>query len=344
MELGVDYCPICSLQCTCYRCSGRVATLIPQFTTECKEQGLGPREANFNFVWHCSRNLAKLAKRSGDTKVTNVATSTRRKSQGTASVASVGKVEAVAKVPKDDFPAELSSGINKDPSLKDDYNTIFRPEGSSLCKAAMEKAAEAEKEAVSKPVPVVIVEDGNVDYCDICKKIGDLVCCDKCPRGFHGNCLPADTKFLSGRWECPRCLEDSTEQEGDAMKGTFSYDKLSAVYKSFAETRDFKSKVGILSKIFDLIQFVKEYDFGSIFSEAVDCKIVRDYKIYVKRPMDLGTVSANLLKGAYCKAPKRTKDMVGAENASEMDIIILSVLMDIEQVWHNCFLYNREGK
>ncbi len=107
--------------------------------------------------------------------------STRRKNNQITRTSSPveGKSEKilVPKVPRSEFPAEISSGFNRDPSLKDDYNTIYTPEGSRLCPLAVEKAAkEAEKE---KAKPKVVVEDGNVDICDVCNKIGDLICCDK---------------------------------------------------------------------------------------------------------------------------------------------------------------------
>jgi hypothetical protein len=277
-----------------------------------------------------------VAKRSGE-KRSNTSTSTRRKSQVTSQPAkSAGKPHVVLKVPKEDFPAELSGGINKDPSRRDDYNTIFTPEGAKLCKETLKKARE--EEAKHKPV---VVLDGNVDYCDICRNSGNLVCCDKCPRSFHGYCLTDENQILSGRWECPRCIDDSTAL---AMKGEFILEKLLDIFKQFKETPNFKSKIDVLSKIFDMIKYLIEYDYGDTFSEPVDVRLVRDYKSYVKRPMDLGTISKRLLKGDYCNIPKQRKDMIGVEKATEMDIVTFIVLKDIEQIWHNCFLYNREGK
>jgi len=340
-SIGYNWCPVCTLQCTCYRCHTRVEVLLPQFAKECKKQGLGPTEVKYDFVFNCSRHLARLAK---DTlkKVTTGSTTSRRKSNVKAApTVNHGDIVTVKvpKIPKEDFPAEMSASINKDPSLKDDYITIFTPQGTVICEEAAKKARE-EKPAVK---PVAAIDDGNVDYCGECQKTGDLICCDRCPRGFHGKCMGIDAEAISGHWECPGCLQDSTGQDGNAMKGILHHDKLLAVFKDFHETRDFNAKVRILSKIFDMIKFLIDYDFGSIFSEAVNVKLVRDYKVYVKRPMDLGTITSNLLKGAYCKVSSRTKDLVGADNVTEMDIIIFNVLKDIEQIWHNSFLYNREG-
>ncbi|KAG7491483.1 hypothetical protein MATL_G00004200 [Megalops atlanticus] len=54
----------------------------------------------------------------------------------------------------------------------------------------------------------------NDDWCFICGVLGELVCCDQCPRAFHANChLPAlDDSFLGNgeKWICTYCvLKDS---------------------------------------------------------------------------------------------------------------------------------------
>jgi Transcription factor involved in chromatin remodeling, contains bromodomain len=248
-------------------------------------------------------------------------------------------LQQVPKIPREDFPAEMTHGINRDPSMKDDYNTIFTPEGATVCRDVITSSNDSKEDSTTTSI-----EDGNVDYCSECQKTGDIICCDVCPRGFHAVCLALDTSTLAGRWECPRCLQDSTQQPQDLVEGTYYLDKLKSVFEQFSSTKAFEQKVGTLSKIFDAIMVLTEYEFGNIFSEPVDVKAVRDYKKYVKRPMDLGTITSRLLKGSYCKASSRTKDRVGADGITEMDVVILNVLKDIEQIWHNCFLYNREGE
>ncbi len=130
------------------------------------------------------------------------------------------------------------------------------------------------------------------------------------------------------------------------MAGVETLEEISTAYQSLAESPDFSSKIKLLSKIYDMTKFLVKYDFGYIFAEPVDCKQVRNYRTFVKRPMDLGTIQANILKGLYLKStsPKRTKDLPGIENATDMDVVIVAALKDIEQIWHNCFLFNREGK
>jgi len=50
--------------------------------------------------------------------------------------------------------------------------------------------------------------DGNTFYCHKCGGVGDVVCCDGCPRVYHGDCVPEgpsrDT-LDQDRWYCPSC-------------------------------------------------------------------------------------------------------------------------------------------
>jgi len=49
-------------------------------------------------------------------------------------------------------------------------------------------------------------EDGNRDYCNVCKNGGDLLCCDHCPRAFHLACIGQTADELPpGEWHCERC-------------------------------------------------------------------------------------------------------------------------------------------
>ncbi len=354
--MGIDYCPVCALECTCYRCTSRFTTLVPQFVEECKKQGVGPEEVKFDFLLQCSRNLYKHVKRSGEAK-SNTSNSTRRKNvvkkpieksekvvnravnRNVNRVVEVPPTISVSKVPREEFPAEICGGLNKDPSKRDDYNTIFTPDGARVCEEAVKKSRE--DEAKRKPA---IVLDGNVEYCDFCRGNGNLVCCDKCPRSFHTYCLQEDTSPQAGRWECPRCADDSAEHDGVVMKGDICQEKLLTIFKEFKDTPDFSAKIIILSKIFEMIKYLIKYDYGDTFSEPVDVKLVRDYKTYVKRPMDFGTILNRILEGEYCKIPKQKNDLIDADSATDLDVAILSVLKDVEQIWHNCFLYNRVGK
>ncbi|KAL6047383.1 Histone-lysine N-methyltransferase NSD2, variant 3 [Balamuthia mandrillaris] len=49
-------------------------------------------------------------------------------------------------------------------------------------------------------------EDENEDECYICKRDGELLCCDDCSLSFHLHCLQPPMKTIpEGRWSCPVC-------------------------------------------------------------------------------------------------------------------------------------------
>mmetsp|Transcript_17618 Transcript_17618/g.55108 ORF Transcript_17618/g.55108 Transcript_17618/m.55108 type:complete len:398 (+) Transcript_17618:35-1228(+) len=50
----------------------------------------------------------------------------------------------------------------------------------------------------------VVPDDGNADECHVCKKGGELLCCDHCPRAFHLYCCDL-THVPDGDWTCPVC-------------------------------------------------------------------------------------------------------------------------------------------
>jgi hypothetical protein len=73
--------------------------------------------------------------------------------------------------PASDFPVEIVNGMNRDPALKDDYLTVFTPEGSYLVddNPAIVKRTERK---IGMLLTADYKEDGNVDFCRICKNTG----------------------------------------------------------------------------------------------------------------------------------------------------------------------------
>ncbi|GKY98922.1 hypothetical protein MPSEU_000848000 [Mayamaea pseudoterrestris] len=63
------------------------------------------------------------------------------------------------------------------------------------------------------PQDSFIGHDGNKFYCQVCKQLGEIVCCDGCPRAYHLRCLPLEGEsHLSllrddDPWFCPVCWE-----------------------------------------------------------------------------------------------------------------------------------------
>ena len=68
------------------------------------------------------------------------------------------------------------------------------------------KAEERKERAPEPPAEVwveTVVEDHNTDACGMCSKGGDLLCCDRCPRAFHVECLGVNEDDLpEGDWIC----------------------------------------------------------------------------------------------------------------------------------------------
>lgn len=52
----------------------------------------------------------------------------------------------------------------------------------------------------------------NDNHCAVCHGVGDLFCCDTCPRAFHSSCSCDGVDLLpdSALWSCPRCAPQST--------------------------------------------------------------------------------------------------------------------------------------
>ena len=45
-----------------------------------------------------------------------------------------------------------------------------------------------------------------MEFCQVCKDGGELLCCDNCPSAYHIFCLqPPVSEIPDGRWHCPRC-------------------------------------------------------------------------------------------------------------------------------------------
>jgi len=55
-------------------------------------------------------------------------------------------------------------------------------------------------------------DERNEDECAVCKKLGDLICCDGCERAYHLGCIrPALSKIPEGEWHCIACRGDDVD-------------------------------------------------------------------------------------------------------------------------------------
>ncbi len=74
-----------------------------------------------------------------------------------------------------------------------------------------------------KFVQNILGDDGNQYYCAVCLDVGDVVCCDGCPKVFHPKCIPAgcDSRLLMDTeedlWFCPDCISKGKENSNGKM-------------------------------------------------------------------------------------------------------------------------------
>jgi len=194
-------------------------------------------------------------------------------------------------------------------------------------------------------------DDGNSSHCIVCFEGGNIVCCSICPRAYHPKCLAKDghgninIELLPNDWRCNRCKKDaiiSPEGEEISQKYQFGNKKIRAAYSEFKDCSDYNYCCALLSNILDILNKLKNYDYGYVFSEPVDVDDVPDYPEVVLTPMDYGTISERLEGGNYVDLIA-SDDVSRDDENSTMEEILLHVLCDIERVHHNCQLYNKKG-
>ncbi|KAL3849575.1 hypothetical protein ACJIZ3_011457 [Penstemon smallii] len=92
-------------------------------------------------------------------------------------------------------------------SRRKPYDNIFTSNGLSLHKLALELSTNRK-----------LSPEQNDDLCSICEDGGDLLCCEKCPRAFHPECVDL-SDIPKGTWYCRYCqnmIEKSKFEERSA--------------------------------------------------------------------------------------------------------------------------------
>ncbi|KAL7671473.1 hypothetical protein ACOME3_006369 [Neoechinorhynchus agilis] len=80
------------------------------------------------------------------------------------------------------------------------------PEGDWFCPICERDGNKTKMTALSKPEKEDIVEDNHNSYCRVCKKEGEVLCCDQCVNSYHMDCVvPKVTEIPEGQWFCPVC-------------------------------------------------------------------------------------------------------------------------------------------
>lgn len=69
--------------------------------------------------------------------------------------------------------------------------------------------------AANSQLQFSVGQDGNNFYCEICKDVGEIVCCDGCPKVYHQTCVPEGSPSRvaldndEDPWFCPDCLSQN---------------------------------------------------------------------------------------------------------------------------------------
>jgi hypothetical protein len=334
----IEYCPICALTCNCKDCNAKLGQAALAFRKRCLEQDQIPENTVFDNILKYCKNLDVSTKKNLFQKGQKV---------NLARSNSFDHRPVVPKISRLDFPREVANGVDVDIGFENDYQTIFNEKGCFLVTEADGTDHDTffdERATNDSALPALLglAEDGSVDFCNVCNKVGNLICCDFCPRAYHGECIPCESRppqesVEMVKWECPRCHQEKTEVCEDKIDGQKSAKLINNAFEvTVDDVSSTESSKGmkLLSILHEMVCRLMDYDFGYMFRNPVNCKEIPMYTTIVKRPMDLGTISSNLLDGSYRKS---LGDNFTLEN------VALAVLKDIELVWHNCFLFNVEG-
>lgn len=121
----------------------------------------------------------------------------------------------------------ITDESDRDDDSDDDYNyeadvaagrpkvdaTSSKRRGSRKRQRAMSVTSTSAPNSAPNSAP----EDGNEDNCFLCDEDGLLVCCDRCPRAYHGECAGlkmdayGDPIVPEGEWLCPDCEDEADE-------------------------------------------------------------------------------------------------------------------------------------
>jgi len=328
-EMTLDYCPICCLSCSCLKCRKKLDAVAFEFQKRTLSQKTQPSETSFeNMLALCSMERAIPR-------------------------ANTLNKQSVPKVPRTHFPAELCGGRDLEPGSDVDYRTVFTAQGAYLLPPT--SLSLVARVGLPAPPPSLqrdtsrVEEDGNVDYCQECRKTGNLLCCDYCPRAFHKACMTGkenNQETAASKWECYVCRQEKVGFPEDKVTGNQEYENgkacIDAICEAFASVKagdkdsseDYLKLLRGLGIILEMIRHLIEYDFGRMFQEPVDLAAVPQYATIVKNPMDLGTISTRLVNGHYAKL---------YQEGGTIDGTLVQVLKDLELIWHNCYSFNLEG-
>lgn len=338
------YCPICSLLCSCPKCTKRLDNVAREFLKATRQQGTSPEATVFDGILaKCRRVVTPQVKKGTDNGKDSTEVATTPKSSGKIRRSSTSKDTQsrllVPKPPLSEFPREVHGSRELEPGDPEDYLTVYTANGNYLVddfpKVWMEHQELGADNSETLPGNRgEAVDDGSVDYCVLCTNHGNLVCCDTCPRAFHVDCMESDGQStMTDTWECPLCKKEREGLKSDLVDGNGALDLISSSFTLETDDNITKAKEAA-GAIYLMLKQLIDYDFGYMFAVPVDAEAVAGYSDIVKNPMDLGTICAKLTNAGYLGI---------VENGGTYDDFLIAVLKDVELVWHNCYTFNFEG-
>ncbi|QDS71770.1 hypothetical protein FKW77_009223 [Venturia effusa] len=132
----------------------------------------------------------------------------------------------------------------------------------------------------------------NSDVCFVCKKGGDLVCCDGCPNSVHPECWnpecssSEDPEFQQNPWHCQECRRrDTQDSESDGPDG----------WGQMLDAEDFSlpGEIQLTAEVSDHIEGVeKNTDFDKVGNYKSSKKVVASS---VRNPTSVEVVDASKL-------------------------------------------------
>ncbi len=359
-EYGVykaNFCPICTLACECAKCIRKLKDVATLLKAKSIVESKHPHEVDFpNILSACTKrippkDLSQAIDVVLEKKMKEILSKRRILDQDPdkspdkkSRTCLLAGQTMVPKPPLSDFPTEVHGGIDFDANATAAYFTAYSSDGRRsvndvpdawLDDERAKTGPELSQLSVMKSTPEV-QEDGNVDYCHICKTAGHLILCDHCPRGFHQDCLKNNRLSPDGdNWECFVCKDERTLSDKHFVDGKESIEVISHSFSDL-DAMDNGALVGleVLSIIHQMLTKLIDYDFGFIFSKPVDVSLVPGYTEVVKRPMDIGTILSKL----------ENKEFAALLTGNfSMDDLLITILNDIELIWRNCIMFNVIG-
>ena len=89
------------------------------------------------------------------------------------------------------------------------------PNGNLVTVSLIVNDAPFDSTAANSHLEFTVGHDGNNFYCEICNDVGEIVCCDGCPKVFHHTCVPEGSPSRvaldndEDPWFCPDCLSQN---------------------------------------------------------------------------------------------------------------------------------------